>query len=211
MNTRDEFTTERDERYHEAVASYLQALDSGGNPDRRHWVDRYPEVAALLEAFFADHDHMNAARRPSGPGIPSWEQPTRSFRQLPLLSDEELHRGAPVEAEPGFGSLATAKGALPLQGMEVNAQIEGLLAHVTVSQTFVNTLDEPIEATYIFPLPDQMAVMRCHMEVAGREIDGVLKERAAARQEYTTPSSRDAGRPSRKRSGQGSSTCDWAT
>ena len=105
---------------------------------------------------------------------------------MPLLSDEEISPRSPPAEEPGFGALATAKGALPLQAMQINAQIEGLTAHVTVSQTFVNTLDEPIEATYIFPLPDRTAVTRFHMEVGGREVEGVLKERAAARQEYTT-------------------------
>jgi Ca-activated chloride channel family protein len=180
MNTRDDFATERDERYHEAVASYLQALDAGSTPDRRQWLDRYPEVAPRLEGFFADHDRMSAAAKPPG------QEPTRPFQTVPLLSDEEVARRVPVADEPGFGALATAKGALPLQAMQVNVQIEGLLAHVTVGQTFVNTLDEPIEATYIFPLPDRMAVTRFHMEVGGREVEGVLKERAAARQEYTT-------------------------
>lgn len=68
--------------------------------------------------------------------------------------------------------------------MDVRARIEGLLAHVAVEQTFVNALDQPLEATYIFPLPDRMAVHRFRMRVGGREIEGVLRERAAARREY---------------------------
>jgi Ca-activated chloride channel family protein len=180
MSTRDDVATEQDERYHEAVASYFQALDRGSDPDRRQWLEGYPEVASRLDAFFANHDYVRAARRP-----PAAEAPTRSFYAVPLLSDEEVARRLPLEDEPGFGALTTAKGALPLQAMQVYAQIEGLLAHVTVSQTFVNTLDELIEATYVFPLPDRMAVTRFLMEVGGREVEGVLKERAAARQEYT--------------------------
>jgi Ca-activated chloride channel family protein len=69
--------------------------------------------------------------------------------------------------------------------MQVNAQIEGLHAHVTVCQTFVNTFADPIEVTYIFPLPDRMAVTRFHMEAGGSDIEGVLKERATARAAYT--------------------------
>jgi Ca-activated chloride channel family protein len=104
--------------------------------------------------------------------------------QLPLLSEEEAKRLTPTGDEPGFGNLATARGSLPLKALDVHARIDGLLAEVTVSQTFVNTHAEPLEATYIFPLPDRAAVTRFHMEVAGRVVEGVLKERGAARREY---------------------------
>ena len=55
---------------------------------------------------------------------------------------------------------------------------------MTVRQTFVNATDEPLEATYIFPLPDRAAVTDFRMEVAGRVVEGVLKERGQARREY---------------------------
>src|SRR5262245_33236065 len=103
---------------------------------------------------------------------------------LPLLSEEEAKRLTPTGDEPGFGNLATARGSLPLTALDVHARIDGLLVEVTVSQTFVNTYAEPLEATYIFPLPDRAAVTRFHMEVAGRVVEGVLKERGAARREY---------------------------
>src|SRR4029078_9134867 len=53
-----------------------------------------------------------------------------------------------------------------------------------VAQTYVNTTSTPIEATYIFPLPDRMAVNRFRMEVAGRVIEGGVDERGAAREQY---------------------------
>src|SRR5205823_6003517 len=86
--------------------------------------------------------------------------------------------------EASFGALATARGALPLKALLVHARIEGLLAHTSIQQTFVNALEEPLEATYIFPLPDRAAVTRFRMEVAGRVIEGVLEERAAAQRTY---------------------------
>jgi len=106
-------------------------------------------------------------------------------RPLPQLTDEELPRAA-SDDEPGFGSLATAKGLLPLRAMEVQGRIDGLLSQVTVRQTFVNPFDEPLEATYIFPLPDRAAVRGFRMEVSGRTIKGTLEERAKARQDYDT-------------------------
>ena len=48
----------------------------------------------------------------------------------------------------------------------------------------MNAFDVPLEATYIFPLPDRAAVTGFRMEVAGRVIEGVLQERAEAREAY---------------------------
>src|SRR5271157_2210218 len=104
-------------------------------------------------------------------------------RPLPQLTDEELPRAA-SDDEPGFGSLATVKGLLPLRAMDIQGRIDGLLSQVTVRQTFANPFDEPLEATYIFPLPDRAAVRGFRMEVGGRTIKGTLEERAKARQDY---------------------------
>ncbi|HEV3260719.1 MAG TPA: VIT domain-containing protein, partial [Gemmataceae bacterium] len=104
-------------------------------------------------------------------------------QSLPALTDTEMSR-CPPDDEAGFGSLATSRGHLPLKAMDVHARIDGLLAQVTVCQTFVNTLDEPLEATYIFPLPDRAAVTGFRLDVAGRVVEGVLKERAEARRDY---------------------------
>src|SRR5271166_749112 len=106
-------------------------------------------------------------------------------RPLPQLTDEELSQSA-NDDEPGFGSLATAKGLLPLKAMDVHGRIDGLLSQVTVHQTFINPFDEPLEATYIFPLPDRAAVRGFRMEIGGRNIEGTLEERDQARQHYDT-------------------------
>nr|MDQ3341328.1 VWA domain-containing protein [Myxococcota bacterium] len=68
--------------------------------------------------------------------------------------------------------------------MQVDARVTGVMAAVQLSQTFVNTTGAAIEATYIFPLPDRAAVHEFVMEVNGRRIDGVVEERAAAREQY---------------------------
>ena len=46
--------------------------------------------------------------------------------------------------------------------------------------------DAPLEATYIFPLPDRSAVVGMRMTVADRVIEAHLQERGAARQAYDT-------------------------
>lgn len=83
-----------------------------------------------------------------------------------------------------FGSLETASGHLPLRALDVRAKISGTVAETTLEQTFVNTFEHPIEATYIFPLPPRAAVSHFELHVAGRVVTGQLKERGAARREY---------------------------
>ena len=107
-------------------------------------------------------------------------------RSLPEMLDDEVRRCQPMEteAEAGFGALQTERGCLPLKALDVQARIDGLIVRVQMTQTFVNAHAEALEATYIFPLPDRAAVTRFRLEVAGRIVEGELKERGAARQEY---------------------------
>ncbi|MFI0352321.1 VIT domain-containing protein [Actinomadura sp. 9N407] len=92
----------------------------------------------------------------------------------------------PAPDEGGLGALTTGRGNLPLDSVGVRATISGLAAAIEVEQGFRNPYDEPLEATYIFPLPDRAAVTALRMEAADRVIDGVLKERGQARQDYDT-------------------------
>ncbi|HRZ10774.1 MAG TPA: VIT domain-containing protein, partial [Gemmatimonadales bacterium] len=101
---------------------------------------------------------------------------------ITMIDDADPAHGADEEA--GFGYLQTARGGLPLQRLAVDGRITGLLYRLTVTQTFVNVHAEPLEATYIFPLPARAGVTRFQLHVGERVIDGVLKERGAARTEY---------------------------
>jgi Ca-activated chloride channel homolog len=83
-----------------------------------------------------------------------------------------------------FGCMSCTQGMLPLQAMQVNARILGMFAHTTLTQTFVNHFSMPIEATYMFPLPDRAAATSFVMEVAGRRVEGLLQEREQARANY---------------------------
>ncbi|HEX2317067.1 MAG TPA: VIT domain-containing protein, partial [Thermomonospora sp.] len=91
---------------------------------------------------------------------------------------------APPTPDAGLGALATERGNLPLDSVDVRAVVTGLVAGVEVSQGFRNPFDVPLEATYVFPLPDRAAVTRMRMEAADRVVEGVLKEREAARAAY---------------------------
>ncbi len=54
----------------------------------------------------------------------------------------------------------------------MHASITGLAAGIEVVQGFRNPFDTPLEATYIFPLPDRAAVIALRMEAADRVIEG---------------------------------------
>ncbi|GAA5074468.1 Ca-activated chloride channel family protein [Thermocatellispora tengchongensis] len=94
----------------------------------------------------------------------------------------------PDECRPlpdaGLGALSTERGNLPLQSVDVTADVAGLIAGVEVVQGFRNPYDVPLEATYIFPLPDRAAVTGFRMEAEDRVIEGLLKERGQARADY---------------------------
>ncbi len=98
--------------------------------------------------------------------------------------DEAPVRREDDEEEAGFGALNTTRGGLPLQRLTVNGRITGLLYRLVVAQTFVNAHAEPLEATYIFPLPARAGVTRFRLRVGERTVEGVLKERGAARDDY---------------------------
>ncbi|REE97925.1 VIT domain-containing protein [Thermomonospora umbrina] len=97
---------------------------------------------------------------------------------------EPLPGETPPLPDAGLGALTTDRGNLPLDTVDVHADVTGLVAGVEVSQGFRNPYDVPLEATYIFPLPDRAAVTRMRMEAADRVIEGALKERGAARADY---------------------------
>ena len=100
------------------------------------------------------------------------------------MVDDDADPAHGADEEAGFGCLQTARGGLPLQRLAVKGRITGLLYRLTMTQTFVNVHAEPLEATYIFPLPARAGVTRFQLHVGERVIDGALKERGVARVEY---------------------------
>jgi Ca-activated chloride channel family protein len=116
--------------------------------------------------------------------IPLLETVAPSIRELRAGTVLAPDATAEPDAEQGFGALRTSRGCLPLAALDVMARVDGLLAQVEVAQRFVNDTEEPLEATYIFPLLARAGVNRFRMEVGGRTIEGRLEERGAARKRY---------------------------
>ncbi|HWB35687.1 MAG TPA: VIT domain-containing protein, partial [Rugosimonospora sp.] len=90
------------------------------------------------------------------------------------------------DEETGLGILRTERGNLPLHRLDVRARITALTAGVEVTQGYRNPFGEPLEATYVFPLPPRAALTRLTLTAADRTIHAQLQERGAAREAYDT-------------------------
>ncbi len=73
---------------------------------------------------------------------------------------------------------------LPLKHTDVQAEISGFTARVKVTQTFSNPYPDPIEAVYVFPLPQNAAVGDMQIRIGDRVVRGVIKKREEARKIY---------------------------
>ncbi|MFQ5701669.1 MAG: VIT domain-containing protein, partial [Acidobacteriota bacterium] len=81
---------------------------------------------------------------------------------------------------------------MPLRHTEVRAEVSAFVARVSVVQTFENPFDSPIEAIYLFPLPERAAVDDFMIEVGDRRIQGRIHRREEATRIYER--ARSAGR-----------------
>ncbi|MGC3954699.1 MAG: VIT domain-containing protein [Propionicimonas sp.] len=98
----------------------------------------------------------------------------------PLLIDQTFAS----DPEAGLGALRTERGNLPLRAIDAQVAITGLVSRTVLTQVFANPHDLPLEATYVFPLPDRAAVTAMTLTADGRTVVAELDERGRARQEY---------------------------
>lgn len=73
---------------------------------------------------------------------------------------------------------------LVLKHTEVNARIAGDVARVEVEQTFQNPFKRPLEAVYVFPLPEEAAVDAMEIRIGKRVIKADIKKREEAKRIY---------------------------
>lgn len=73
---------------------------------------------------------------------------------------------------------------LPLEHTEAHITVDGSIQLVTVRQVYGNPYSHPIEAVYVFPLPESGAVYSMDMEIGDRRIEGEIKERLEAQRIY---------------------------
>jgi Ca-activated chloride channel family protein len=100
---------------------------------------------------------------------------------------------APAEEKTGTHSLSpyffveggdAETDRLPLLGTEVHVHVAGVIAEVTVQQTYKNAGMRPIHAHYIFPASTRAAVHGLVMTIGEQRIYAKIKERNEARKEF---------------------------
>ncbi len=105
--------------------------------------------------------------------------PTRVISQtLANTPEEPPVGGLYVQSEEGQQQV------FPLKHTEVNAKVTGNVSQVEVTQTFENPFAEPLEAVYVFPLPDEAAVYDMEIKIGDRTIKGEIKKREEAQAIY---------------------------
>ncbi|KAJ3335166.1 von Willebrand factor A domain-containing protein 5A [Gonapodya sp. JEL0774] len=78
----------------------------------------------------------------------------------------------------------TEQHLIPLQNVAADVSIIDCIASVTLSQTYLNEANKPVEAIYKFPIYESAAVYSFEAVVDGSVIRGVCKEREQAAKEY---------------------------
>ena len=105
-----------------------------------------------------------------------------SSEQTDPLSPTAAFRGRPVTS--GLLLVAGDLVPLPLCRTEIRADIAAGFAEVAVTQVFVNRHGRAVEATYVFPLPEDAAVHRLRLCVGERLTEGTVLEQREASQTY---------------------------
>ena len=78
---------------------------------------------------------------------------------------------------------------LPLKATRVDVRIAGVIADVTVTQTYRNEGQRPLEAVYVFPGSTRAAVHAMTVRLGDRLLTARIKEKQQARIEYDTAKS----------------------
>lgn len=102
-----------------------------------------------------------------------------------LLIVNGVHASAPSRGSAPY--LAASDGSveqLPLVLTAVDVTIAGVIADVSVRQTYENRGEHPIEAIYVFPGSSRAAIHSLVMRIGDRVIRADIREKRKAREEY---------------------------
>jgi Ca-activated chloride channel family protein len=113
-------------------------------------------------------------------GLVSGGQGGQDDKTTPCASE-----GALLYRSPSSGRYET----VPLVHTDVSLDVRGLVAAATVTQLYVNSSTEPIEAVYVFPLPHDAAVYDMEIRIGNRLIRSVIREREEAKRVYESAKS----------------------
>ncbi len=92
-----------------------------------------------------------------------------------------------ADEEPAGEVVALVNGrhiSLPLLKADYNVDVEGNVATVVLTQTFLNTSPVPLNARYLFPLNQKSAVFAMEMKVGEEVIKAIIKRKEDAKKTF---------------------------
>jgi len=103
-----------------------------------------------------------------------------------MLGPAQANTPSPGEMQTGSLLMRMSEGyeTATLLNTDVNIDVNGLVARVSVMQEFRNEGSEWVEGIYVFPLPGEAAVDHMRLYVGERFIEGEIREKEQARKEY---------------------------
>jgi len=106
-----------------------------------------------------------------------WPQPSRANAEVVTNPDQLRSGGLLFRMHEGYAVATTLNTVLDIEAT-------GLVARVSVRQTFRNDGQQWVEGVYVFPLPDNAAVDRMKLYIGERFIEGEIRQKQKARKEY---------------------------
>ncbi|MBL4617043.1 MAG: VWA domain-containing protein [Robiginitomaculum sp.] len=111
-----------------------------------------------------------------------WMISCSAAAEQPIMEMDDAQSGTLMFRTDIAGKYISA----PALATDVQIDVTGPIIRARVTQKFVNTSQNRLEAIYLFPLPDEAAVDRLVMIVGGRVIEGKIQEKQQARRTYET-------------------------
>lgn len=99
------------------------------------------------------------------------------------LTPDQMRSGALLTRGSGADASEHFSEALQLD-TDVSITVDGPAARTTVTQTFRNDGDRPLEGLYVFPLPDEAAVDSLTMQIGANSVTSDVVSRSKARAMY---------------------------
>jgi Ca-activated chloride channel family protein len=98
--------------------------------------------------------------------------------------DEHMRLPRPTHLPPHGRPSPVPSDSYKIKQLEVNARLDGSVAQVQVSQSFVNTGSRVMQVAFVFPLPYDGAIDRLTLMVDGKELPAKLLGKDEARRRY---------------------------
>lgn len=136
-----------------------------------------PAATLLLVGTLGAIAHFTVAQSVS-------QVPMRSMIVNPNPGDDVVKSTSTHPPGGLFGQKDGQQQAFVLKYTEVKAKVSGNISRVEVTQTFENPFKDPLEAIYVFPLPDEAAVDDMEIKIGDRVIKGDIKKREEAQKIY---------------------------